>query len=128
MSIRVLLVDAHEEARRSLVRRLEGDDRLAVAAGVSTVAEAGVVAQDTQFDLALMNVQIHDDESIAQCQELRKLTGIPLVVLTSFMTIEHWRALRQAGALDYVLKHADSQLLCDSILRLADRYQTAGKN
>ncbi|MCH7579018.1 MAG: response regulator [Chloroflexi bacterium] len=128
MMVRVLLVDAHEEARHSLVRRLESDNRLVVAADVSTVAEAGIVAQDAQFDLALMNVQSHDNESIARCQELRKLTGIPLVVLASFMTIEHWRALRQAGALDYVLKHADSQLLCNAIFRLADRYQTAGRS
>ena len=128
MSVRVLLVDDHEEARVSLVRRLESDGRLAVAADVSTVAEAGIVTQDAQFDLALMNVQSYDLESIARCQELRELTNIPLVVLTSFMTVEHWRALRQAGALDYVLKHANSQLLCDAIYRLADQYQTAGRN
>jgi len=128
MSVRVLLVDTHEEARQSLVRRLESDGRLAVAADVSTVAEAGIVARDAQFDLALMNVQSYDNESIARCQELRRLTDIPLVVLTSFMTIGQWRALRQAGALDYVLKHANSQLLCDAILRLANRYQTAGMN
>ncbi len=128
MNVRVLLVDAHEEARRSLVRRLESDGRVAVAAHVSTVEEAGVVVRDAQCDLALMNVQSHDNESIACCQELRKLTGIPLVVLTSFMTIEHWRALRQAGAADYLLKHANSHLLCNAIFRLADRYQTAGRN
>lgn len=128
MTVRVLLVDAHEEARQSLVRRLESDGRVMVAAQAPTVAEAGVVVRGAQCDLALMNVQSHDNESIARCQELRKLTGIPLVVLTSFMTIEHWRALRQAGALDYVLKHADSQLLCNAIFRLADRYQTAGRS
>ncbi len=128
MSVRVLLVDAHEEARQSLVRRLESDGRLVVAADVSTVAEAGTVVRDVQFDLALMNVQSHDNDSIDCCRELRQLTGLPLVVLTSFMTIEQWRALRQAGALDYVLKHANGQLLCDAIFRLADRYETAGRN
>jgi len=122
MTVRVLLVDAHEEARQSLVRRLESDGRVMVAAQVPTVAEAGVVVRGAQCDLALMNVQSHDNESIARCQELRRLTEIPLVVLASFMTIEQWRALRQAGAADYLLKHANSQRLCSAIVRLADRH------
>lgn len=124
MSVRVLLVDAHEEARQSLVRRLESDGRVTVAAHVSTVEEAGVVVRGAQCDLALMNVQSHDNESITRCQELRRLTEIPLVVLASFMTIEHWQALRQAGAADYLLKHANSQRLCSAIVRLAERHRT----
>ncbi len=123
MSVRVLLVDAHEEARRSLVRRLESDGRVTVAAHVSTVEEAGVVVRGAQCDLALMNVQSHDNESITRCQELRRLTEIPLVVLASFMTIEHWQALRQAGAADYLLKHANSQRLCSAIVQLAERHR-----
>ncbi len=128
MSVRVLLVDSHEEARRSLVRRLESDSRVAVTAQVSTVAEAAAVVRDTPCDLTLMNIQSHDIESVTRCQELRELMDIPLVVLTSFMTIEHWRALRQAGAADYLLKHANSQLMCSAIVRLADRYATVGRN
>ncbi len=123
MNVRVLLVDAHEEARRSLVRRLESDGRVAVAAHVSTVEEAGVVVRDAQCDLALMNVQSHDNESITRCQELCRLTEIPLVVLASFMTIKHWRALKQAGAADYLLKHANSQGLCSAIVRLAEQHR-----
>ena len=124
MSVRVLLVDAHEEARQSLVRRLESDGRVTVVGHVSTVEEAGVVVRGAQCDLALMNVQSHDNESITRCQELRRLTEIPLVVLASFMTIEHWQTLRQAGAADYLLKHANSQGLCSAIVRLAERHRT----
>ena len=125
MTVRVLLVDAHDEARKSLVRRLKSDGRIEVVADVPTVAGAGVAVRGSPCDLALMNIQSHDNESIARCQELRRLTGIPLVVLTSFMTVKHWRALRQAGAAEYLLKHADSQLLCSAIVQLADRHGTA---
>ncbi len=127
MSVRVLLVDAHDEARQSLVRSLESDGRVAVTVQVSTVAAACVVVRDTPCDLTLMNVQSRNDAAVMLCRELCELTDTPLVVLTSFMTIEHWRALSQAGAADYLLKHADSRLLCDAIVRLANRYQTAGK-
>ena len=124
MTVRVLLVDTHEEARQSLVRRLESDGRVTVAGHVSTVAEAGAVVRGAQCDLALMNVQSYDNESITRCQELRRLTELPLVVLASFMTIEQWHALKQAGAADYLLKHANSQRLCSAIVRLADRHRT----
>ena len=123
MTVRVLLVDAHEEARQSLVRRLESDGRVAVVAHVPTGAEAGAAVRNAQCDLALMNIQSHNGATVSLCRELRELTDIPLVVLTSFMTDEHWRALRQAGAADYLLKHANSHLLCNAIVRLADRYQ-----
>ncbi len=123
MNVRVLLVDAHEEARQSLVRRLERDGRVAVTAHVSTVAEAGAAVRDTPCDLTLMNVRSHNSGAVNLCRELRELTRLPLVVLTSFMTDDHWRALRQAGAADYLLKHANGQLLCNAIVRLADRYQ-----
>ena len=116
-------MDAHEEAARSLVRRLETDGRVTVAAQVPTVAEAGVVLRGAWCDLALMNVRSHDHESITRCRELRSLTDIPLIVLASFMTNEHWKALRQAGATDYLLKYANSQGLCSAIVRLADRHR-----
>ena len=122
MTVRILLVDTHKEARHSLVRRLKSDGRVTVVADVPTVAEAGVVVRSSPCDLALMNIQSHDAESIVRCQELRRLTGVPLVVLTSFMTVEHWRALRQAGAADYLLKDAHSERLCSEIVRLADRH------
>ena len=122
MTVSILLVDAHEEARQSLVRRLKSDGRVTVAADVPTVAEAGIVVQGARCALALMNVRSYDNESTARCQELRRLTGVPLIVLTSFMTTEQWRALRQAGAADYLLKDANSQRLCSEIVRLADRH------
>ncbi len=123
MNVRVLLVDSHEEARLSLVRSLESDSRVAVTAQVATVAEAAAVIRETPCDLTLMNVQSHNGAAVNLCRELRELTRIPLVVLTSFMTDEHWLALRQSGAADYLLKHADSQLLCNAIVRLANRFQ-----
>ena len=96
---------------------------MAVTAQASSVAEAGAAIQEASFDLTLMNVRSHDGGAVNLCRELRELTTLPLVVLTSFMTVEHWRALHEAGAAEYLLKHADSQLLCDAIIRLADRYQ-----
>ena len=112
MTVRVLLVDAHEEARQALVRRLESDGRVAVAAHVPTVAEAGVVLRGAQCDLTLMNVQSHDHESITRCRELRSLPGIPLIVLASFMTVERWNALRQWVATDYLRKHGSTPGPC----------------
>ena len=83
---------------------------------------------DRQRDVALMNIQSHDSESVARCEELRRLTDIPLVVLASFMTVEHGRTFRQAGAAAILLKQGNSRLPRSAIMRLANQYQTAGKN
>ena len=119
--VRVLLVDAHEEARLSLVRLIQDDTRVIVSAHFGSVPEAAAGVSEVRSDLTVMNVQSHGDESTALCRELHALAHAPVVVLASFMTVEHWRALRVAGAVDYVLKQASSELLCDSLVRLAAR-------
>lgn len=124
MNIRVLLVDAHDEARGTLARRLQRDQRLEIAAQVATVQEASAVVEKANPDLMLLDVQSHDDAAAADCQELGSLTEAPLIVLASFMTGEHWRTLRSAGAADYLLKHADGERLCNALVRLAERYRT----
>ena len=121
MNIRVLLVDAHEDARGTLARRLERDERLQVAAQVATVHEAGRALKDGQVDLVLLDVQSHAGTAAALCQELRQHSDAPLVVLASFMTVEDWRALQDAGAADYQLKHADSEQLCNAIVRVVSQ-------
>lgn len=122
MPIRILLVDSHEDARHSLVRAIESDGRLVVSAAVATVADVGPNIGTTPSDVSLLNIQSRERESTVQCRELRLRTGIPIFVHASFMTEGHWRALRRAGAVDYLLKHANGRELCSAIVRLAERH------
>jgi two-component system nitrate/nitrite response regulator NarP len=124
----IFLVDEHEDARQSLVRRLESGGRVRVAAHVATVDEARVVAPTITCDLALINVQTYDSGSLLNCRELRKIIDRPLIVLASFMTERDWLALKQAGADGYLLKRANSANLADAIIDAAERYGRAGDN
>ena len=122
MNVRVLIIDAHEDTRGSLVRRLERDERLDVAAHVATIEEAKSAIRDSRVDIMLLDVQSHAGTAAERCQTLHQLADVPLVVLASFMTIEDWRTLRTAGASDYLLKPAGSKQLSDAIVRLASRH------
>ncbi len=122
MSVRVLIVDVHEDTRGSLARLLERDERLEVAAHVATTEEAESAVRDCQVDIMLLDVQSHAGTAAEHCRALRQLTDAPVVVLASFMTIEDWRTLRTAGAADYLLRPAGSKQLSDAIVRLASRH------
>jgi DNA-binding NarL/FixJ family response regulator len=128
MNVRVLIVDAHEDTRGSLARRLERDERLEVAAHVATIQEAESAVRDFQIDIMLLDAQSHAGIAVEQCQALHQLADVPLVVLASFMTIEDWGTLRTAGAADYLLKPAGTKQLSDAIVRLATRHGMGSKS
>ncbi len=125
MNVRVVLIDAHQDARGTLARRLERDARLEVVSHVATVHEAGPLLRDSRPDLILLDVPSHDPSAVECCQQLRELSGVPLVVLVSFMTVEHWELLQAAGAVDYLLKDVDSERFSNAIVCVAGRHKVA---
>ncbi len=125
MNVRVLLVDTHEDARGTLARRLEGDERFEVVSHVATVREAGPLLRGSRPDLILLDVPSHDRSAVEYCHQLRELSDEPLVVLVSFMTVEDWEVLQTAGAVDYLLKNVDSERFSNAIVRIAGRHKVA---
>lgn len=121
MKVRVLLIDDHEDARTTLAARLRRDARLELVGSVSELDEAANVISNGRPDVVLLDTHRRDGRTVEACRELRALTDAPLVALASYMTPQLWRAIEQAGATAYLLKHVDSQRLGRSIVRLADR-------
>jgi len=54
---------------------------------------------------------------------LRGVTDAPVVIFTSYLTDELWRAAKEAGAADYLLKHIDTDSLCREVVRLAKEHR-----
>jgi len=123
MRARVLLIDEHDEARTSLAQRLRRNARLELVGAVASVEEAADLLTTGRPDIVLLDTHRHDGRGIEACRELKQRTGAPVVALASFMTPQLWRAVHEAGALDYLLKHVDTEQLSRSIVRLADRCQ-----
>lgn len=69
----------------------------------------------------LLDVQDREGRGADACRAAREMTDAPLVAFTSFMTPELWSDVRKAGAIDYLLKHVDTERLAGELVRLAKR-------
>jgi len=122
MSIRVLLIDEHEEARAALTERLARDDGIEIAGTVAGPAEAAATLRQDGADLVLLDIPASDGSGPDALRELRRVTQAPIVVLITMITPALWAQAKAAGASDYLLKHIDSARLRREIRRMAKQY------
>jgi DNA-binding NarL/FixJ family response regulator len=120
MSVRILLVDAHDDARVSLARRLGRDPALELLGAASCVEEAAGILLHDRPDIVLLDIQQGDERGVNACRKIRELTEAPVVAFTSFITPELWETVSQAGATDSLLKNIDTDRLGREIRRLAE--------
>lgn len=117
--VRVLLIDGHDQARDTLTRRLRRDSRLELIGATAGLAEARELL--SRADIVLLDVHGREGDGVEACRAVRELTNAPLVAFASFMTPELWSEVKQAGAVDYLLKHVDTERLVKELVRLAER-------
>ena len=122
MSVRVVLVDGHDDARTTLAQRLRRDACLELVGAAASVEEARGLLSGAHPDIVLLNIHGPEGSGLDACRALRALTDAPVVAFTSFMTPELWAAAREAGAADYLLKHIDTDRLSRELGRLALRH------
>ncbi len=123
MSVRVLLVDDHDDARTTLARRLRRDRRLELIGAASSLKDAVDLLPEAHPDIVLLDMHCLAGRGVDACRTLRELTEAPLVAFASFMTPELWSAAREAGAVDYLLKHIDTERISSELVRLAERHR-----
>ncbi len=123
MSVRVLLVDDHDDARTTLARRLRRDRHLDLIDVAASVNEAADLLARARPDIVLLDIHGHDGRGVDACRALRQLTDAPVIAFISFMTPDLWAAVRKAGATDYLLKQVDTERLSREIVRLAERHR-----
>jgi DNA-binding NarL/FixJ family response regulator len=127
MSVRVLLVDDHRDARTALAQRLRRHPELMLVGVASGLEEAVQLLPEARASIVLLDIRGQDGGGVEGCRILRELTDAPVVIFTSFMTDDLWAAAREAGAADYLLKHIDTEQLSRKIIRLAEQHQ-AGRH
>jgi len=124
MNVRVFLVDHHADVRTTLAHRLRRDARVELVGSASSVEEAErVLAAGVQADVVLLDIHGIGESGLAECRALRGMTDAPLVIFTSYLTDDLWRAAKEAGAAHYLLKHIDTDSLCREVMRLAQEHQ-----
>jgi DNA-binding NarL/FixJ family response regulator len=120
VTIRVFLLDDHELVREGIRSLIENDDDIEVVGEASSAAEAINRIPLAKPDVAILDVQLPDDNGIAVCREVRSLLpGLVCLMLTSFADDEALYASVMAGAAGYVLKQIRGRDLIQDIKRVA---------
>lgn len=123
--IRVMIVDDHERVRHELESSLTRCGMVEVVGATGSADEAARWLGERRPDVVLLDVKRDDGGGLDLCRRLSgNGHGCVVLVLTSYLTGDDWREVREAGAADYLLKQIDSKALVDKIaevVRLAPR-------
>lgn len=119
MPTRVLIVEDDEHARTSLRLALEEDGNDVSEAGS---AEEGLPAfRRRTCDVVLVDIMLPGADGFDLCRELRRLSDVPILVLTARSDSHDVVAALEAGADDYVVKPAVPKELSARIRALLRR-------
>ena len=114
--IRVLLVEDHGLVRAGLERLLATVEDVEVVGGAADGAEAIRLAAETKPDVVLMDLSMPNVDGIEATRELVAATpDAQVVVLTSVTDRERILAALDAGAVGYLLKDAEPEVLIEGI-------------
>lgn len=117
-AIRVLIADDNRNVRRGLRLQLESVPGIRVIGEVANGADAVTVARNEKADVVLMDMQMPGMTGAEATRELTRGEDprkISVIVMTSFAIDGYVTDALDAGAVGYLLKSHDSDLLVDAI-------------
>jgi NarL family two-component system response regulator LiaR len=115
-SIRVLIVDDHAVVRKGLQMFLAAEPSIELVGEAANGRDAIAKAKKLAPDVVLMDVVMPQVDGIAATQEIRRhCPGTEVIILTSFGEEENVVAALQAGAIGYLLKDAQEDMLVEAI-------------
>jgi DNA-binding response OmpR family regulator len=114
-SFRALLVDDEEELVTTLVERLEIRGIEAKAAFNGT--EALELARAETFDVIVLDVRLKGEDGIEIMEQINALSGpkVPIILMTGHTDRETSDKGLDAGALDYIVKPVEIEVLIDKM-------------
>jgi two-component system, NarL family, response regulator DevR len=118
--VRVFLVDDHEIVRRGVAEVLEEDPGITVAGEAGSVAEALARVPAVRPDVVVVDMRLPDGNGAEVCRQLRsRVSGIRILVLTSYADPDAVAAAIRAGASGYVLKQVRGPALVSAVRTVA---------
>lgn len=120
--IRVLLADDHAVVRQGLARLLKEHRGIKVVGEADNGATAVELACSLLPDVVIMDVAMPGVNGIEATRRLReRAPGVRVIGLSMFEETHQADAMRQAGAVDYLVKSGPSKLLLKAIRACTDR-------
>ncbi|HKP39722.1 response regulator transcription factor [Mycobacterium sp.] len=123
MTIRVLVADDQALVRAGFVALLDAQDGIEVIAQAETGSAALAAARDLRPDVVLMDIRMPDMDGLAATREIAAdpaLSGVRVVVLTTFELDEYVFEAMRAGASGFLVKHTEPTELVRAVRVVAD--------
>ena len=118
--IRVVVADDHAVVRRGLTGLIESTDDLEVVGVAKDGSEAVALVREHRPDVAVMDLQMPVLDGVEATRAIvGEATGTEVLVLTSFSDFARIDAAIEAGAVGYLLKDAEPEVLLDGIRAVA---------
>jgi DNA-binding NarL/FixJ family response regulator len=114
-AIRVVLVDDHAVVRSGLALLLGVAGDIEVVGEARDGREALAVVAASGPDVVLMDLQMPGLDGVAATREITAAGSAQVLVLTSYSDTERILAALDAGAVGYLLKDVEPQVLLDGI-------------
>ena len=122
-SLRVLLVEDHEDTRDTLRRLMtRWGHRVAVA---GSVAEAREILAGGMFDVLLSDVGLPDGTGFDVIAALRENSDIPAVAMSGYGMEADIARARAAGFAEHIVKPVNADMLRELLVRFAGRGPSA---
>lgn len=117
-------MDDDEDARFLLRKRLGHKRQFQIVGEASDGAEALARVQELRPDLVIMDVRMPGMDGVEATRQIREQhPRTSVLAYSAFGDEDHMKAMRDAGAVGYVLKDAPADEL---ILRLQDSFSEGG--
>jgi len=116
MAVRIVIADDHSVVRQGLRMFLGLDPELEVVGEASDGAEAVRLARQLHPDVVLMDLLMPVMDGITATATIRKeLPGTEVLALTSVLEDSSVVGAVRAGAIGYLLKDTQAEVLCQAI-------------
>jgi two-component system LytT family response regulator len=117
--LRTLVIEDEDLIRKMIVSMVKKLDTVTFIGEAASVAEGLILANATQPDLILLDIQLKDGTGF---NLLEKLATIPKVIFITAYNQFGIQAIK-VGALDYILKPIDEEELASAILKISKEKQ-----
>lgn len=114
---RVLIVEDDHALREALVTTLELAGLTVFEAGNGEEALAKLLAQPVDLVVSDVNMPGMNGHELLQ-QVQRRFPGTPMMLITAYGQISHAVSAMQAGAVDYLVKPFEPQVLIDGVMKV----------
>lgn len=123
--MRVLLVDDEEELVTTLSERLEirGIEAKAVLNGTDALD----LVRSEHFDVVVLDVRLNGENGIEVMKQIKDYnSSLPVILVTGHTCEETSEMGLEAGAVDYVCKPVDIEVLIAKMVESVDLYRLGG--